>query len=892
MQLQNGWQSLQMVRFSIFLRMSRVSRRLLVPVFSLLTLLLAAAPGLAAKPAPSPEEMFAAPTPYLTPEESLQHFHLPEGYRLEAVVTDPEIREPVAAVFDGNGNMYVAEMRTYMQDIDGTDSRAPIGRISVHRSSKRDGVFDQHEVFIDGLILPRMMLPLDGSLLVAETDSNDIYEYRDTTGDWKADTRRLVYDAQTSAANLEHQTSGLIWAADNWIYTTYNPFRLRWTPEGMLEKEPTAPNGGQWGLTQDNYGKPWFVNAGGEIGPLNFQQPIVYGAFQIENELEPGFREVFPLAQVPDVEGGPRRFRPEDKTLNHFTATCGQVIYRGDRLPGELANDLFFAEPVGRLIRQTDVEVRDGITYLRNANPGSEFIRSTDPNFRPVNMMNGPDGSLYIVDMYRGIIQESRWVGEGTYLRETVQKYDLDKNYGRGRIWRLVHDDFTPGPQPRMLEESNEELLAHLSHPNGWWRDTAQRLLILRQTTALAPRLEEMAKTDENHLTRFHAIWTLEGLGELIPKLLRTTLADPHPEVRRASIRASETLFKAGNPQLASEVRAMLKDPAPNVVIQALLTANLLKWEDAGELIYETQLNNPSAGVREIARQLLLKRGEKPPVLAGEEWKLYDRGSTIYNQTCFACHGSNGHGSIVQIGGREERLAPTLADSETMLTHSDASIRVLLHGLTGPIDGETYPGAMVAMGEDDDEWIASVLTYVRNSFGNRASAVMPDDVVRVRKQTAGRSRPWTIPEIRQATPRQLGNTPEWKLTASHNPASLGNAIDGEIKTRYSSNLRRNPGMWIQVELPKAENLSLVELDAGSSLQDYSRDIQLELSSDGTNWHEPEILATQTAGLTAIAFVPETARFVRLTSRDESNRPWWSIHELRIYERGSLGGGEN
>lgn len=838
----------------------------------------------AAEPAPTAEELFTPPVPYLSPEQSLQHFHLPDGYRLELVVSEPEIREPVAIVFDGNGRMYVAEMRTYMQDIDGSNSRAPIGKVSVHWSSRGDGVYDRHEVFIDNLVLPRMMLPLDGSLLVAETDSNDIYEYRDTTGDNQADERTLVYDARSTRANLEHQTSGLVWAADNWIYTTYNPFRLRWNPDGEMTKEPTAPNGGQWGLTQDNYGKPWFVNAGGEYGPLNFQQPIVYGAFQIEGEFEPGFREVFPLARVPDVEGGPPRFRPEDNTLNHFTATCGQVIYRGDRMPGDLANDLLFAEPVGRLIRRAKVEVEEGITRLRNAYPGSEFIRSTDPNFRPVNMANAPDGTLYIVDMYRGIIQEGNWVGEGSYLREVVKKYELDKNFGRGRIWRLVHEDHVPGPQPRMLDETAEQLVEHLGHPNGWWRDMAQRLLIVRQAKSVAPALAEMIRSHPNHLARFHALWTLEGLGELSPVHVRHALGDEHPRVRAAGIRASESLFKAGNAALRDNLVKLLEDPDPNVVIQAMLTVEHLKWPDAGELIQETIPKHSARGIREIGRQMLEKMGEPAPLLSGDEWNLFDRGRTIYNQLCFSCHAPDGKGTRVQLADGEGLLAPPLADSQTVLAHPDASIRVLLHGLTGPVDGETYPGAMVGMGANDDAWIASVLTYIRNSFGNRASPVKASDVARVRAETLGRSQPWTVEEVRQETPRLLQNREQWTLTASHNSDTLEAAIDGDLTTRYTSRLRKSDGMWLQVALPEPAALVQLELDAGLSGSDFSSQIALEVSSDGEEWEAAEVIHQTLGAITKIALSPTPSRYLRITNREEGKKYWWSIYELRLFER--------
>ena len=147
---------------------------------------------------------------------------------------------------------------------------------------------------------------------------------------------------------------------------TYNAWRLRWQGYGKEPlKEPTPGNGGQWGLTQDDHGKPWYVNAGGERGPLNFQTHIVYGAFNIKNQFPSDYPEVWPLVGLADVQGGPNRFRPENGTLNHFTATCGAEVYRGDRLPKDLRGDLLFSEPVGRLIRRSKIEVKDGLKIGR-----------------------------------------------------------------------------------------------------------------------------------------------------------------------------------------------------------------------------------------------------------------------------------------------------------------------------------------------------------------------------------------------------------------------------------------------------------------------------------------------------------------------------------------------
>lgn len=380
-----------------------------------------------------------------TPEEAIAAMELPPGYRLEVVLAEPQIEEPALAVFDGNGVMYVAEMRIYKQDADATGEFEPTSRVSRHEDTNGDGAYDRHTVFVDNMLLPRIVLPLDDRVIIGETNTLDLYVYRDSDGDGVADEKELWFDGGPRGGNLEHQPSGLIWAQDNWLYTTYNDYRLRYA-NGQAVQEEIPQNGGQWGLTQDDNGKVWYLDAGGEQGPIHFQQHILDGAYSVDGEEADDFRVVWPIDDIPDTQGGRFQLR-DDNSLNHFTATCGQDIFRGDRLPADLRGDLLFAEPLGRLIRRARIEVQDGVTRLENVYPQKKFIRTKDPLFRPVNMSTAPDGTLYLVDMYRGIIQEGNWTKKGSYLREIIDETGLGYEIGKGRIYRLVHEHFEPGPQ-------------------------------------------------------------------------------------------------------------------------------------------------------------------------------------------------------------------------------------------------------------------------------------------------------------------------------------------------------------------------------------------------------------------------------------------------------------
>jgi mono/diheme cytochrome c family protein len=947
-----------------------------------------------------------------TPAEEAAGFILPTGYRMELVVSDPDINNPTNVEFDGNGRMYVAEMISYMMDADATREHDPISRISRWESTKGDGHYDKHTVFVDHLVAPRMILPLqDGVILTSETDSDDLVKWTDTNGDGVADKREVVFTGigQSGDANIEHQKAGLLWNMDNWIYTTYNPFRIRWTPNGFL-REPTGANGGQWGLASDDDGKPWFVDAGGERGPMNFQFPIHYGAFTpcapagggraagrgagfgrgagqgaanapgapaaaapgappaaaapaapnpncpagMENGFEKDFAVVWPAPGIGDMQGGIGRTRMPAQNLNHFTAATGPAIFRGDRLPADLKGQLLFTEPVGRLIRRAAVDNVEGLTMLRNVYPGSEFINSTDQLFRPVNISNAPDGTLYIADMYHGIIQERQWSGPGEYLRAKIEQYQLDKIATYGRIWRLRYDGRAAVPAsdtnmgqpaippiapnfapPRMYSETPAQLVAHLSHPNGWWRDMAQRQLILRQDKSIVPALKQIVSSSEppprraaasaspaeasgeggNLLARFHALWTLEGLGALDASLVRAAMEDKNPRMRIQAIRASETLYKAGDKSFANDYRALTKDPDTNVVIQAMLTANLFKLPDAADLVKAAQASNKSKGVALIGERLLTPPvpafggGGRGRTLTPDEEKRLQQGNDVFNAVCFSCHGPDAMGAPMEGAAAGTMLAPPLAGSPRVQGHRDYVIKVLLKGLTGPLDGKTYRDVMVPM-PGTDEWIAGIASYIRMSFGNNGGLVTPADVARVRAEVADRKMPWTVAELEASLPHLLDSA-QWKITASH---AAETAAGAATLRGWSTGAPQTAGMWLTVELAQPALIDELQFESTASgggrsgrgrfggpggrgaapgaapgapapapVVGYPRGYTVQVSMDGNSW-SPVAEGKGDGARTTVAFRPTRAKFVRITQTDSvPDAAPWSVRNLRIYE---------
>lgn len=714
------------------------------------------------------------PTPaYLSPAESMKTIHVPPGYRLELVASEPMIKEPVAIVWDGNARMYVAEMITYMQDADATGEQLPQSRISLLEDTDLDGKMDKSTVFIPNLLLPRMMQVIGDELLVNETNTITMHSYRDTNGDGVADVKKLIYKNDKYVlqdANMEHQRSGLDYNLDNWMYMTYDPIRVRYAKGTLLIDTLVSGTYGQWGVTHDNYGRLFFSSAGGENPVQGMQINPVYGRLDFSDQISAEFQEVWPIIATPDVQGGFKRLRP-NVTLNHFTASCGQSIYRGDRLPQNLVGDYIICEPVARIIRRAKVLNLKGKTVLQNAYYRQEFISSSDMNFRPVNTASGPDGNLYIVDMHRGIIQQGNWTRPGSFLRQRIDSLGLAKNVGHGRIYRLVHEGYKASPKPQMLTAPATQLINYLSHANGWWRDNAQKQLIYLGDKSVVPALKQLvtkpaAGSDEYAaLARLHALWTLEGLEALDKDIITTALKDADAQVRRTAVLLSEPYLKQADNGLLAPVAGLQNDPSYDVRVQLLLSLYKVNAPLAKTTVTALLENNKENEMITATKKALDKNedvrtfGRRLGNMAAADREVIQKGATTFKTLCASCHGADGKG--LAMGG--SMPAPPLAGSKRLvLAEKNAAIRIVMHGLTGPVDGKAYASIMPAMGHNNDEWLASVVSYLRYEFGNsnrprpgQNIVVTPVEIKKIRTAEANRKNAWTLAELEKKSKEEL-----------------------------------------------------------------------------------------------------------------------------------------
>ena len=279
------------------------------------------------------------------------------------------------------------------------------------------------------------------------------------------------------------------------------------------------------------------------------------------------------------------------------------------------------------------------------------------------------------------------------------------------------------------------------------------------------------------------------------------------------ALRLSETLYKAGDKSFADDYRALTKDADPNVVIQAMLTANLFKLKDAPDLIKAAQAANPAKGVAVIGERLLAPPaagvgGNRRGTITPAEEKRLQQGSDVYGAVCFACHAPDGLGAPLEGAPAGTMMAPPLAGSPRVQGHRDYVIKVLLRGMIGPLDGRTYRDVMVPM-DNTDEWIAGVASYVRTSFGNNGDLVTPADVARVRAEIAGRKTPWTAAELEASLPRPL-DALQFTLTASHGGATAPGAA---TLRGWHSGVAQMPGMWFQIELREPALVTEIQFDS-------------------------------------------------------------------------------
>ena len=713
--------------------------------------LLLAGTSMAASQEWNPDTTF----PALPPEEAMRTIEIPAGFRLDCIASEPMVEEPAMMAFDGNGALYVCEWRTYMQDEHGTGQLDPVSRVVKLVDTDGDGRMDQRTVFIDNVVLPRTILPMGDRVLVSLTGSSSIWSYFDDNQDGVSDRRELSYKGEEDTGNIEHQASGLVWNLDNTICS--NDFRFRYDG-GALQAMPHALGRiSQWGMARDDDGRLVCSWGGGANPAHSFQLPAGYPILQFQ-EHAPGYERPWSACPVWDFSDGGYDIEKQ-RILTRFSATCGQSVVRSHLMP-EFYGNAVTCEPVGRLLRMSRFEWNNGVGTAHNAFAESEFMRSSDAYFRPVWTESGPDGGLYVADLYRGIIQEKTWfpteIEKNDDWRDQnqerwVARYHRVKKWGmttvvrHGRIYRILPENKAAGPKPTMLDDSPTELVAHLAHPNGWWRDTAQMLLVSQRQLLAVPALTKMAASHDVVNARIHALWTLQGLASLSPELVVSSLQHTHPRARRAAAQRAEPWMLLKDPVVTAAMSAMVADSDPQVSAQVFLAFRAAAKAGHGAVPASFSSADSASSRPLIAAVLEQDRAASLEVALSDASR---QGKEVYESLCIACHGVDGQG----VPAGDKMLAPPLVKSPWFASNGNVPVlaRILLKGQSGPIDGVVYGEGLMPPLEatHSDEQIAQVLTYVGERWHQWSQPAPASEIASVREAISSRKNPWTHGELK------------------------------------------------------------------------------------------------------------------------------------------------
>ena len=530
----------------------------------------------------------AAPPPPKSPEESLRAIHLRPGMQVELVASEPLVGDPIAVAWGPDGRMWVVEMGDYPLGVDGKGGAG--GLVRVLEDTDGDGRYDKATTFLDKLAFPTGVLPWRRGVLV--TCAPDIFYAEDTDGDGKADKREVLFSGFPER-NQQHRVNGLQWGLDNWVHCANGDggvggatviecrkhggkrielgsrdFRFR-PDTGELDPQTGTT---QFGRNRDDWGN-WFGS--------NNAQPLYH--FVLPDQ----YLRRNPQAASPDPRRhlltvqGPFFGRAANVPIRGETTArnsgpyrvglggpCSGVIYRDNLLGSEFTGNAFVCDPVTNLVHR-ELLTRRGPTFSSQRAPdetAAEFFASSDSWTRPTMARTGPDGALWIVDMYRLVIEHPQWIAPSA-----LKQLDLRAGHDLGRIYRVWPQGIRPRQIPNLDQRTTAELVAALDSPSGWQRDMVQQLLLWRADPGAVAPLEALARTSRNPLARLHALCTLEGLGSLTSKLVEQALHDEHPEICCNALRLAEPFLKSGS-LLATDLEPLVKHPAEHVRLQLAFT--------------------------------------------------------------------------------------------------------------------------------------------------------------------------------------------------------------------------------------------------------------------------------------------------------------------------------
>jgi len=549
----------------------------------------------------------AKTAPPKSAQQSQKCFQIEAGLRIELVAAEPLVMDPVAIAFDDRGRMFVVEFGDYPVG-PATEGDPPLSRIVMLEDTDGDGRMDRRHLFADRLTFANSLMAFKGGMLACA--QTEILFLKDTDGDNRADVREVLF-AGFAPAHPQMQISNPRWGPDNWVYLNYGPGKVsgnvsgkgaaqraalpRKTPRKEFRFHPQtmafepASGLGQYGNTIDHFGRRFFCTNRNPI----ITAPISYRQLR-RNPFVPIAKDQYDVGPA----GGAARVYPLVKMKSNYlshagthTSACGTTAYQGDLLGAKFAGSLFVCEPIGHLVTRSIIRPTGATLTADRAEPKRDFLASTDTWFRPASLANGPSGALYLADMYR------LWVEHPKFLPEEIaQRIDWRAGDDRGRIWRIVrddtvHNDKTIEPRQFVRPNSTAQLVGMLADPNGWRRQLAQRLLVERQDKSIEGEVRRLLGHENSEFARLHALWTLDGLGELLPSDVAHCLSDRNSAVRQHAVRLSAQ-FLDWNDVLLRKLAPLVKDSDRAVRLEVALALGESNSPQATEMLIRIALSD------------------------------------------------------------------------------------------------------------------------------------------------------------------------------------------------------------------------------------------------------------------------------------------------------------